>query len=155
MYNFPANISTFPPSFNFLIASKGEKRKHEEADFEKRVEISRKTTSANIFLHTPFISRGEKRGVSIGHVSSLHGENIRVKYIDRPLNKVSKMSRAFTKRRTKPKVSGKTYEIRRLPAINRHPPTFPLNKSARSRATEYQNSNFEKLFPSHSSSPPS
>lgn len=89
------------------------------------MEISRKVQT---FLHT---SRGEERRASIGHFSS--------KYIDRPLNEASKMSKNES-------FCEKTYEIGRLLEINRHPPTFPLNKSAR-----HQNSNLEKLFSSHSS----
>lgn len=109
---------------NIFTSKRRRKKEHEEADFEKRMEISRKVQT---FLHT---SQGEKE-VSIGHFSS--------KYIDRPLNEASKMSKNES-------FCEKTYEIGRLLEINRHPPTFPLNKSAR-----HQNFNLEKLFSSHSS----
>lgn len=114
MHNFPANISTslifqFPNSFT--SKRRGEK-KHEEADFEKGMEISRKTTCKY------FVSRGEKGSI---YRPFLPTAGLWIK---------SRRWRAHSWSEAE-SLGEKTHEIGRLLAINRHPPTFPLNKSAR------------------------
>lgn len=128
-------IFLHPSSSNSLIASlrRGGGKKHEEADFEKGMEISRKTTCKY------FVSRGEKGSI---YRPFLPTAGLWIK---------SRRCRAHSWSEVE-SLGEKTHEIGRLLAINRHPPTFPLNKSAR-HILGYQNSKLEKLFSSHSSPP--
>lgn len=107
-------IFLHPSSSNSLIASlrRGGEKKHEEADFEKGMEISRKTTCKY------FVSRGEKGSI---YRPFLPTAGLWIK---------SRRCRVHSRSEAE-SLGEKTHEIGRLLAINRHPPTFPLNKSAR------------------------